>query len=281
MGGKIDLRGALPECVQVAFAENQAEKKLDYRLSAESRRPVEDFERAQASLFVLTHFNDTSQSLRAFFNRSIPLWEGSARDGLDEMVGAMLRAANDRNALASAVVDFIGAVGIGFGASAFGDRFKTEVRDGCVRPCKGKPAKIQELARHIVADPTHRGVARMLRHLSELVISDASFHGIKFDRRREFWDAVHLGEFETPSAGIAELSHRRTHLRPKPPAKAVSTIHKSKGLECESVIVMPCDANTFPDKPSARCLLYVALSRATTRVLLVVSRNHPSPLLEF
>jgi len=44
---------------------------------------------------------------------------------------------------------------------------------------------------------------------------------------------------------------------------AISTIHKAKDLECESVIVMPCDARTFPDKHDARCLLYVALSRFT------------------
>jgi DNA helicase-2/ATP-dependent DNA helicase PcrA len=42
---------------------------------------------------------------------------------------------------------------------------------------------------------------------------------------------------------------------------------------------MPCDARTFPDKEDARCLLYVALSRAKRRLVLVVSRTAPSPLL--
>jgi hypothetical protein len=42
---------------------------------------------------------------------------------------------------------------------------------------------------------------------------------------------------------------------------------------------MPCDSTTFPDKPEARCLLYVALSRARKRLLLVVSKGNPSPLL--
>jgi DNA helicase-2/ATP-dependent DNA helicase PcrA len=44
---------------------------------------------------------------------------------------------------------------------------------------------------------------------------------------------------------------------------------------------MPCDAQTFSDSQEARCLLYVALSRAKDRLLLVVSRNAPSPLLIF
>ena len=50
-------------------------------------------------------------------------------------------------------------------------------------------------------------------------------------------------------------------------------------MECESVIVMPCDSKTFPDKIDARCLLYVALSRAKSRLMFVVSRNDASPLL--
>jgi superfamily I DNA/RNA helicase len=60
----------------------------------------------------------------------------------------------------------------------------------------------------------------------------------------------------------------------------MSTIHKTKGLQCDSVIIMPCDARTFSDNQDARCLLYVALSRAKSRLQLVLSGNHhPSPLL--
>ena len=44
------------------------------------------------------------------------------------------------------------------------------------------------------------------------------------------------------------------------------------------MILMPCDARTFPNKEDARCLLYVALSRATDRLQLVLSRTNPSPL---
>jgi len=60
----------------------------------------------------------------------------------------------------------------------------------------------------------------------------------------------------------------------------VSTIHKAKGLECDSVVVMPCDAATFSGKNDARCLLYVALSRAKKRLMLVLSKDKPSPLFK-
>ena len=145
--------------------------------------------------------------------------------------------------------------------------------------CRGKPANIQELARLLAAEANHRGVAKMLRRLSELTTTDTAFADIEIDCRREFWEAVRLGDFDTADSGLAEITHRRIYSRPKPPNKAISIIHKAKGLECDSVIVMPCDAKNFPDKLDARCLLYVALSRAKSRLMLVVSRNNPSPLL--
>jgi DNA helicase-2/ATP-dependent DNA helicase PcrA len=147
-----------------------------------------------------------------------------------------------------------------------------------LKPRKGKPARIQELARLLLAEPDHRGVAKMLRRLSELKVSDPVFADVEVDCHREFWDAIRLGDFETVDVALAEITHRRTYARPKPPSKAISTIHKAKGLECDSVIVMPCDVSTFPDKQEARCLLYVALSRAKRRLLLVVSPANPSPL---
>ena len=279
MGGKVDLRSELPECVEIIFAENQAQKILEYQLATQDRKRIDAFQRAQTSLLILTHHNQTARSFRGFFNRSIPLWEGHTRSGLETLVGAINTAQRDRVALAAAIVRFMNDVGKGFSPSAFGNAFEQEVREGCTKSRRGKPAAIQELARFLVADPGHQGVARTLRRLSELKTTDAAFAGIQLDCHKEFWDAVHLGDFETADVGLAEITHRRTYSRPKPPDKAISTIHKAKGLECDSVIIMPCDARTFPDKLEARCLLYVALSRARSRLQLVVSRNSPSPLL--
>ena len=100
-----------------------------------------------------------------------------------------------------------------------------------------------------------------------------AFKAVKIDCHREFWDAIRLAKFDTPDSGLAEITYRRTYARPQPPAKAISIIHTAKGLESDSVILLPCDNKTFPDKPDARCLLYVALSRARRRLMLVVSRD--------
>ncbi len=277
-GGTIDLRNGLPPSVTVVFAENQSHRNFEYQLAACARRPIDAFERAQTSLLILTRYNDTARSFRGFFNRRLPLWEGHTRPGLEKLVNALAGGQGDRIALAAAVVAFMDDVGKGFSPSAFGNRFEKEVREGCTGNGRGKPATIQELARFLVAEPNHCGVAKILRRLSELAITDNAFSEIEIDCHREFWEAVRLGEFDTADSGFAEITHRRIYSRPKPPEKAISIIHKAKGLECDSVIVMPCDAKNFPDKPDARCLLYVALSRAKTRLMLVVSRNCPSPL---
>jgi hypothetical protein len=278
-GAVIDLRKALPPSVTVVFAENQSQRNLEYQLSSQDRRQIDAFERAQTSLLILTPYNDTARSFRGFFNRRIPLWEGHTRPGLEKLVDALAAGQGDRAALAAAIVAFMGEVGKGFSPSAFGNRFEKEVREGCTGNCRGKPATIQELARFVVAEANHCGVAKMLRRLSDLTTTDGNFADVKIDCRTEFWEAIRLGDFDTVDNGFAEITHRRIYSRPKPPEKAISIIHKAKGLECDSVIVMPCDAKNFPDKPEARCLLYVALSRAKSRLMLVVSRNSPSPLL--
>ena len=277
-GGKIDL-GSRPASVEVVFAENQAQRNLDYSLSARSRRPLDTFESNQRSLLILTRYTPTARSIRSFFSRRIPLWEGQTRPGLEQLVDAVQTSTGDAVALASAVVEFMGNVGKGFSPSAFGNGLTQEVRDGCVAPRRGKPAAIQELARLLMLEADHRGVSKLLRRLHELTTSNDQFADIELDCQREFWDAVRLGDFDTLEAALAGITSRRIYSRPKPPARAISTIHKAKGLECESVMVMPCDGKTFPDRFDARCLLYVALSRATSRLMFVVPRSAPSPLL--
>jgi hypothetical protein len=280
-GGKIDLRNSLPASVSIVVSENQARRNMEYQLAPTDRRAVDAFTRSLASLLVLTRYNDTARSLRAFFNRRLPLWEGHTRSALDKLVDAITAANADCPALAAAVVTFMNDIGKGFSPSAFGDRFEKEVREGCTARSRGKPATIQELGRFLLAEPDHRGVAKLLARLAELKQGDADFSDIEMDHGREFWEAVKLGNFEDIDTGFAEITHRRTYGRPKPPDAAISTIHKAKGLECGNVLVMPCDAATFPDREDARCLLYVALSRARERLMLVVSRTNPSPLFQF
>jgi len=252
-GGVIDLTGKLPAGLSVVFAENKAKKYGDYALDKSDRMPIDVFVEGQNSLLVLTRHNQTARAFRGFFYRRISLWEGHVRVGLEKLVSAITAANGDSIKLGSAIVTFMDEIGKGFSPSAFGDAFEQEINEGCAKPRKGKPAAIQELARCVLKDPSHRGVATMLRRVEERkAAKDPVFSGIEFDNYREFRDAIRLGNFVDAEAGLVEITHHRIYARPRPPAKALSTIHKAKGLECDGVVVMPCDAKTFPDKDDAR-----------------------------
>ena len=156
----------------------------------------------------------------------------------------------------------MGDVGKGFSPSAFGNRFEKEVREGCTGNCRGKPATIQELARFLVAEPNHCGVAKMLRRLSELTTTDCNFADVKIDCRREFWEAIRLGDFDTADAALRRLpiaGSIRGRSRPRRPS-ALSIRQRVWSATASSSCL--ATLRTFPDKPDARCLLYVALSRA-------------------
>ncbi len=146
-GGVIDLTGELPDGLNVVFAENNGKKYGDYALDKADRKPVDDFVESQKSLLVLTSTNKTARALCAFVNRRIPLWEGHVRDNLEKLVSTIIAAGGDCEKLGSAIVEFMGDIGKGFSASAFGDDFEREIAEGCAKPRKGKPAAIQELAR--------------------------------------------------------------------------------------------------------------------------------------
>ena len=89
-----------------------------------------------------------------------------------------------------------------FSPSALGNTFEQEVSEGCAKPRKGRSAAIQELARCVLQNPNHRGVASMLRRLADRRASDPAFSGIEFDSYREFKEAIRLGDFADVEAGL-------------------------------------------------------------------------------
>lgn len=278
-GGKIDLRGALPAGLTVLVAENQAQRQDGYQVSTPDRKPIDAIVGARSPLLILAAHNATVNALRSFFNRRIPIWEGHTRDGLSALVAHIQQNKGDPTAIAQGMVKFLSEVAVGFSPTAFSSEFLKEIAAGCSARRRGKPATLQELGRYLLAQPDHHGVAAALHRLEALVRSNPAFFGsIHIDLRQEFHDAIRLREFEDCEEGLSEINRRRTHGRPSPPIRAISTVHKAKGLECDNVVLMPCDARHFRDADASRCLLYVGMSRAMRTLTLVVSRTNTCPL---
>ena len=195
------------------------------------------------------------------------------------MVTRLATVSGDREAVCQALVEFVGSVATGFSASSHGNRLMQEVSQGCSKATRGKPALIQDLERFIVEQPDHVGVANCLKHLAKLRNENApGFDTVHIDQRSEFRDAMRLADFSDPEEALAEINRRRSFARPMPPSRAISTIHKAKGLQCDNALIIPCDRQRFSATDYCRRRLYVALSRAKCSLTLVPSLSDPSPL---
>lgn len=277
-GDAVDLSGRLPAGLFVFRADNRALGYGNYRLDKDERVYVDAFLEGNRPALILAAQNATVRSLRGVFNRRFPLWEGHTRDALDTLVWEVSHSTGNPGKLAEAIVRFLAEVAIGFTPSADGKILSAEAASGCVKARHHKPGAIQDLARLLLESPDHRGVAAVLKEVERLSREDERFSGIKIDHALEYSEAIQLAAFATADLGQDELARRRTFARPRLPPKAISTVHKAKGLECDRVLVLPCDAGHFADKPHHRCLLYVALSRPMRQLALVVPIDNPSPL---
>lgn len=278
-GGQIDLRGALPNGLHVIRADNIARAHGQYQLTGQQRAPLTQRMQPLNSVLVMAAHNQTVASLRAFFNRSIPIWEGHTRDALDLLCEGVRVHSGNPNEIGKIAVDFVCSVAIGFTATGYSRQLLEDIAQGCTKARRKKPATIQTLGRIILEEPNHRGIGKFLTSLRALTKEDAAFSPIKIDHSREFNDAVHLSRFEDADEGLAEIARRHAHARAPVPAKAISTIHKAKGLEFPHVVLAACDRPHFSDTMAARARLYVGLSRATESLTLLVSHTNPTPLL--
>ncbi|WP_349434306.1 ATP-binding domain-containing protein [Pararhizobium sp. A13] len=186
----------------------------------------------------------------------------------------------DQSGKVAAFVEFLKAVTSGFG-SRFSSVLHREIACPSRSPRGQIPPMMATMASQISEDEGHVGYCEAAATLRELIISkQAPFNEIRLDYPRELNDFIQLQEFDDPKVGLAEIIHRRSRVHPSPPSKCLSTIHKCKGLEADTVILFAGDKTSFPDNLAKRNLLYVALSRATKEIYLVVSKNDPTPIFQ-
>lgn len=279
-GGYVELRGQLPQGLHVFRADNQAPRFGGFQLAAAARRPIDALVRNSPNLLVLTPHTATVFGLNAFWGWRIPIWEGSARDAMSDLLAVCRRCAGDPVALGRAMCAFLNAVGKGFSATAYGDRLIQELETRCAKLSRGKPAEIQSIARLILQNPSHVGVGAAIDRIHHLMHTSENFSDIRIDLRREFAEARQIQLHPEIGTVLGRLTHRHGGRTDRLPPQAISTVHKSKGLETRSAILVPCDANNLAANEKNRCLLYVALSRACEQMALVLPVANPSPLLQ-
>lgn len=269
-GRQIDLTQNVPAALRVIVAPNTAQAQTQFRV--QFRGPLDTIKNNRSPLLVLAPTKDCGTALRAFWNRTLPIWEGYQRPALTNLIDATERGVGDANAIGSAFVAFVQSVGVGFADASHADRFRKEIKENCATKAGGpKPKNLQSLAVHICQDPDHRGVARALRAFRRLVRDNsAGFDSVKIDQATEFAEATRLDAFDDCETAHDELARRRTHARREPPEKCISTIHKAKGLECDHVMLVVNRPNDLSGTLYSRNRLYVGLSRARRSLTLVL-----------
>ncbi|WP_316186272.1 MULTISPECIES: UvrD-helicase domain-containing protein [unclassified Bradyrhizobium] len=283
-GGRVDLTGQLPKGLSVHFAENCARvPHKSFSMTSAHRKPIDHLVRRSGQLLVLTESNDRVGHLNAFFDRSMRIWEGHRRENLARLITCIRQSAGDVDAIVDGFLGFVEATGKGFTLHSHGDRLKKEVKERCSKATRGvMPGHLQSVARLLIAEPDHCGVAQALSYLFDVVDRGVTgFSEVELNLKSEIRDAIRLGQFPSVDAGFAEITRRRTFSHPQPPRRCLSTIHKSKGLECDNALMLLCDRGAFSDTLYKRRLFYVGMSRAKKELTLVLSRDNPSPLLKF
>lgn len=280
-GEKIDLTGRLPRGIKIHFAENSsAMPRKSIAMTNEHRAPINDITRRDQSLLVLTVNNDRVEHLNGFFGRSMPIWEGHTRDHLTALITCVRSNSGNAISITDGFLTFVYATTAKFTASDHGNRFKRQIEDRCDKRARGSTVYLQEMARHLLDEPDHRGVAKSLQKLVSFVRERKDgFAEVKLDLRSEIRDAINLGNFNDIDQGFAEISRRRSFTHPQPAPRSISTVHKSKGLECDNAMIMLCDKKSFSDSRYKRRLFYVGVSRAKRSLVLILSRNDSVPFL--
>ena len=173
-GQPIDLTLPLPSSLRILIGNNTAQTRTSYQLSKAHRPPIDRLVRNSDQLMILASQNDLVAALRAFWGRTIPIWEGHTREALAALVNVHRVGNGNAEALAEGLIAFVGSIAVGFSKSSHGDRLIEEVRSGATRSTTGKPANIQAIARCLLANPSHTGVAAALDLICLLYTSDAA-----------------------------------------------------------------------------------------------------------
>lgn len=280
-GSAIDFSAPIPAGIEQLRAYNNAYPGQSYRFSPAGRdwRVVNGIVNRNTSMLCVAGQSGTIDGLRSTFRNRLPIWEGHTRNYLEAFVDKVIDPGATLDAKARQYVKLLKKILSGFG-NQYSDRFIKEIQSLSDSPRGQIPPQMRTMAATVLEEPNHNGFSTATEHLRQLIEgNNRPFSDIRIDYPRELNDLIQLGRFDQADIGLAEIMQRRSRAHPKPPRKCLSTVHKSKGLEAHTVVIFACDGQHFPDRPAKRNLLYVALSRATTDLIIVHSDSNPSPLL--
>jgi DNA helicase-2/ATP-dependent DNA helicase PcrA len=232
---------------------------------------------ARSDPMVLTLNNAHALGLRKKLPGFGGYHEGADHDAARKVLDDVDRAAGDARALILLLVRTMHQWGTGM-TKPYREQAKEVFGvDGPDLGGKKKIAPFAAMASALYSDPSP---AAWLACIRAIVDGDPGIPGWKVLRGDPLFllSSVRPNDEMDSATLLHQVARARDAVR-RNPSKGFMTIHKAKGLEFGTVIVPYCAGSHFADDLPSRRRLYVAMSRAQSRLVLLVPENDPTPLL--
>jgi hypothetical protein len=273
-GEPIDLRDP-PSCVTVQqwdgpVPEPHSEGHAPECLSALRRCQ-------QSDLVVVTHHNTHALGLRKKLPGFGRYHEGADHEPAQQLLARVVAAEGDPRALALLLVEAMHRWGTGM-TKAYRDQTKDICQpNGVVTGTKKKIVRFARLCEALYDQPT---TPQWLVCLRRILDGEHGIGGWRVLRGDPLYllARVRPGADDDPGVLLHREARARDAIRPAPQA-GFMTIHKAKGLEFEAVALPYCAGSLFGDDLASRRRMYVAISRAQSRLHFLVPKADPTPLL--
>ena len=228
----------------------------------------------QGSVALLTRMNANATGLHRAVKRRLRLNEGSEFKPAYDVLPNVIEAAGSPIALCEQVLELLRATGTGC-TKDFTARIKKRLRpEGVDQKGWAKMQSFLEILQRLYDEPSLETWCSVVDQVRRKPPDSIGIEQI---------DCFHVlgamrADEDDPLVALDNAGRERRSRLPQHWA-TVSTIHKVKGQEYDNIILCLCNAEQFPNHAEARKLLYVALSRAKRRIVILTSKKFPSPLL--
>lgn len=200
--------------------------------------------------------------------------EGAVLEHLDRLLNVAEGEKPTGSQLASAFLAFATRVGSGFSKS-LRRSLTGRLGETLNHSRTGINQKAWILALDsIYSDPSHRGLAAAME-----TVAQSRPDGYEVRLRDHAATLRALGQTSDPRGHLQALSRLRR--RRTLPNSSESTVHKAKGLEFRRVLLCPVDPHQYPSSSTGARLLYVAMSRATHQLSIVIDTASPVEHLDY
>ena len=273
-GVPIDLRRP-PSCVTVAVWDGKVPGPNQEGHAPECIAALRA--RLSRHAVVLTHYNAHALGLRRKLPGYGPYHEGADYEPAKLLLDQVVESVGNPTALIGLLVTAMQRWGQGMTQP-----YRDQVRqictpDGIQLGAKKKVAAFAKICEELYREPT---AACWLRCLRGILAGDHGIPGWRVLRGDQLFLLSRLrpGPEDDPIALLNAASHARSAAMGGP-SKGFMVIHKAKGLQFDEVALPYCAGSLFGLDLASRRRMYVAISRAQHRLLFLIPRSDPTPLL--